>query len=339
MNGSTHAWLSRLVLIPLAASGVTALADTAVAADGRGWTARPSLITARAGADVATVDGRIVVVGGFGPDLNDPTVFDSAESRGAAGNGVWRTVTPMRHARANPAVAALDGSVYAAGGFDLDGFVDSVERFDQRIGTWSESPTLPVPRGSAGGAALGGRFYVAGGLIPGLPEDEITDSVVAFDPVTQRWVSVASMNIARRFTRLVSAGGRLYAIGGLGRDGRTLSSVERYDPALNRWQLMASMSTDRGNPGVVAVSRGRKQQIVVVGGARLVNFDGVEDLRSTEVYDLDTGCWTVLPDLLPRGRATLVAAAQADGSILAIGGAVEAGGVETATAEVHALRI
>ena len=306
------------------AAGRTAVHD----GGSSGWVERPPLNHPRGGLDVATVKGRILAIGGFDFELG---FFDFVEARRVRGEGTWRTLPPMPTARGNLATAELGGFVYAIGGVGgNDMALDVVERFDPRTRSWSPSPSLPQPRDSAGAAALGGRLYVAGGFIVADGTGETTASVLAFDPRTRAWTAVAPMPTAREKLRLVAAGRHLYAIGGLSSEGRTLSTVERYDPRSNTWTAVASMNQDRGLPGAVAVKRGHERLIVVVGGAQLVDFEYAGPaLRSTEVYSLDTGRWRLLNAQLPRGRAALVAAAEADGTVLAIGGFFD-GGVSTA---------
>jgi N-acetylneuraminic acid mutarotase len=176
----------------------------------------------------------------------------------------------------------------------------------------------------------------AGGFVSAAGVAETTASVLAFDSRRAAWTAVAPMPTAREKLRLVAAGRHLYAIGGLSPAGQTLSTVERYDPRSNTWTAVASMNQDRGVPGAVVVNRGHERLIVVVGGAQAVDFQSGPFLRSTEVYSLDTGRWRVLKAQLPRGRASLVCAAESDGTVLAIGGAVDLG---VPTAEVHALEL
>jgi N-acetylneuraminic acid mutarotase len=245
----------------------------------------------------------------------------------------------MPTARANAAVAVVGGTVYAVGGFTDDQTLDVVEKFDPATGSWSPSTKLPAPRGAAGAAVLGDRLYVAGGSVAvGPDDDEITASVLAYNPVTQSWTSVAPMPTARWRLRLVAAGGHLFAIGGQSKSGSTLSTVERYDPKANTWATVAPMNQNRGVPGVVAVNRGADRLIVVVGGCQFANGQRLPFLRSTEVYNVDTDRWFLLPAQLPSGRCSLGAAVDAAGSVLAISGVVDVKDTVTATAEVDALK-
>jgi N-acetylneuraminic acid mutarotase len=302
-----------------------------------GWTSQPPLNLARAGHDVATVDGRILALGGFDP--TEPDVFNSMEGRRVSGTGTWHTLAPMPTARANPAAAELGGAVYVSGGFSNEGpILDVVERYNPSGGTWTASTNLPVPRAAAGSAGLGGLLYVAGGYVPAGDADAVTASVVAFDPTKRTWTSVAPLATARARLRLVATGGHLYAIGGQSAEDNTLSTVERYDPRSNKWTTVAAMNQDRGLPGAVAVNHGTDHLIVVVGGCQFVSGQLLGLRPTTEVYNTATDKWHLLQVQLPSGRCSLGAATDADGRVLAIGGAIDMNG-PTATAAVDALQL
>jgi N-acetylneuraminic acid mutarotase len=343
-----RSWLPGLALMPLVALAAPnggpgrvhprlELSASTVTAPSTGWSQLPPLQVARAGLDVATVNGDILAIGGFNPVK--PGVFNLVEAHRADAAQSWRPLTPMPTGRANAAAAELGGSVYVVGGFDDEQTFDVVEKYDPATGSWSPSPRLPAARGAAAAASLGGLLYVAGGsMTVGPDDDEITASVVAFNPVKQSWASVAPMPTARWRLRLVAAGGQLYAIGGQSAEGNTLSTVERYDPSSNTWTTVAPMNQDRAVPGVVAVNQGSRRLIVVVGGCQFAEGQRLPFLQSTEVYNLDTGQWLLLPAQLPLGRCSLGAAVTADGSVLAIGGGTDAKGIVIGTSEVDALR-
>jgi hypothetical protein len=212
--------------------------------------------------------------------------------------------------------------VYAIGGIgQAENTLDVVETFDPRSGRWTTSLPLPQPRAAPGAAGLGGLLYVAGGEVQ-LAADtfEVTNSVLVYDPKQHIWRSVAPMPTARTRLRLVALGRYLYAIGGQPDPaGPSLTTVERYDPKSNRWITMTPMVQSRYLPCAVETRVGHRRVLVVVGG-----FDP-DARRTTEVFDPDTGRWTLLDVLLPIGRGTHDCATEADGTVLAIGGANGAG--------------
>ncbi|GIF20569.1 hypothetical protein Ate02nite_32990 [Paractinoplanes tereljensis] len=289
---------------------------------------------ARGGLDVVAVDGGIFVMGGFDPAK--PAFFDSVEMRRTGGVGTWHDVAPMPTARTNPAAAVLGGKIYVAGGVTNDDTdSDVVEVYDPRSGRWSTSTRMPFARSAGAAAVLDGVLYVAGGGLG----DETLASVVAYDPAARRWRTVAPMPTARWALRLVASNGHLYAIGGRSTEENSLATVERYDPKANTWTTVAPMHNTRAVPGVVAVDRGNDHFIVVVAGCPVANGVVGDFFTTTEVFNVKTGRWRVLPAQLPRGRCSLGSALEADGSVLAISGGVKINGVITATPEVEALRL
>jgi N-acetylneuraminic acid mutarotase len=328
---------SRYWLVVLSALSLLTFSVQPASATARstGWVARPPLNQGRIGATVATVDGKIVVFGGF---TFAGETLGSTEARRVAGSGVWRTLAPMPTPRANAAAAALGDAVYVIGGYPVEGTSDLVERYDVKTNTWSTATKLPRPRGASAAATLNDRIYVAGGYYPLAQDEEIaTNSVIAFDPRKRAWQPMAPMPTARGFLRLVAAGNHLYAIGGLAADGNSLTTVERYDPRTDRWTMLAPMNVARRVPGVVAVQHGSDTLIAAVGGCQTVDGQLVGFDTTTEVYSVRTGTWRTLSALLPGGRCSLNAAAEADGTVLAIGGITNFDN-RSETAEVLAIR-
>jgi N-acetylneuraminic acid mutarotase len=321
-------WLGVITLVlvtALAGPAVSAppsAAGSDVAGDEAGrssqWIARPPLRHARGGLGVATVGGQILAIGGFDED----TIFDVVEARRVSGTGRWRDLAPLPTARANLATAEVGGLVYAVGGIDDVDNSDVVETFNPTTGRWATSVPLPQPRAFAGAAGLGGLLYVAGGEVKLAPDTyEATNSVLVYDPKQNTWRSVAPMPTARQRLRLVASGRYLYAIGGFDLAGQSLTTVERYEPKSNSWTTMNPMVESRALPCAVETKVGKRRVLVVVGGFEFPGDGTVDGRRTTEVFDPDTGRWTLLDVLLPPiGRGSHDCATEADGTVLAIGG-------------------
>jgi N-acetylneuraminic acid mutarotase len=288
---------------------------------------------------VATVGRQILAIGGF----DELSYLGVVEARRVKGPGVWRDLAPMPTARGNLATAEVDGLVYAIGGLgEGDNTLDVVEKFDPRSGRWTTSRPLPQPRDGPGAAGLGGLLYVAGGFL--LP-DGVTNSVIVYDPKQNTWRSIAPMPTARERLRLVASGRYLYAIGGAaigeaGQFGPSLTTVERYDPKSNSWATMNPMAESRVLPCAVETKVGKRRVLVVVGGVEF-SAEGafVDARRTTEVFDPDTGRWTLLDVLLPTVRASHDCATEADGTVLAIGGITHIGDLFIFLANVDALSL
>ena len=303
------------------------------------WTTRPPLHHARVGLASATVKGQILAIGGFDPNM-EPT-FDFVETRRRTGDRTWHDLVALPTRRANLSAADLDGFVYAVGGIPKEGQIsDAVDRYNPDAKAWGPSPKLPVGRAGAGVVGLNGLLYVAGGELPSTgPADQITDSMITYNPTNMTWTPVTSMPTKRTRFRLVAARGQLYAIGGFSEAGQALATVERYDPGSHSWDTVASMHQARVLPGAVVLRAGQRRYIVVVGGGGgQPETSQFKHLRTTEVYNMDTDRWELLKALLPHGKISLVSEVEDDSTVLAIGGAVAAHG-GSATASVDGLAL
>ena len=73
-----------------------------------------------------------------------------------------------------------------------------------------------------------------------------------YDPDTDEWTTLASMNIKRSRVSLVANSGRLYAVGGY--DGNSnLASMEVYSAEENVWRYAANMVAHEGGVGIGVV--------------------------------------------------------------------------------------
>lgn len=298
------------------------------------WKNRASLPSPRKASCGATLNGHILVAGGITDDTKPPVA--SVEARRAAGKGEWQSLPPMPTPRGNPTAAEVDGMMYVVGGVNSTGFLDVVERFDPRTREWTTSPALPEQRLQAAAAGLRDLLYVTGGSVPNNGGDMNTDSVVVFNhkKPASGWKQLAPMSVTRARHGLVAAGGHLYAIGGENQDFDTISTAERYDPGTNTWTAIAPMHESRAFSGMTVIGH----HIAVVGGYTRVG-ESSTFLRTTEVYDTHTDRWRTLDAQLPRPKVSLVAAAETNGSLLAIGGATVVDGKQPITADVLALKL
>ena len=173
---------------------------------------------------------------------------------------------------------------------------------------WRELPPMATPRQEVGVAALDGKVYVMGGLLPG---GEATLVVERFDVSDERWESVAPLlgDAGLHHVGAAAVGGRVYAIGGLiNPTFAGVSAVNAYDPGSGEWEPRADLLTARGAMGVATLN-GR---IYAAGG------QSRGSLRDFAVYDPELDRWAVLSPL-PSQRNHLVAVGL-DGFLYAIGG-------------------
>jgi N-acetylneuraminic acid mutarotase len=202
-------------------------------------------------------------------------------------------------------VAALDGKIYVAGGFNGQA---AFQVYDPATDSWSELADLPTPRAGVAAVALDGMVYVIGGnLGPGWWGD-VTGITEVYDPATGTWSSVAPMPTGRDTLAATVLDGFIYAAGGIHvlgeHDWESLNAVESYDPITGTWTVRADMRRGRELFSLHAVAG----KVMAIGAP--IPYD--------EVYDPATDTWEKVPPMpTPRHGA---AAAMVDGLIYLFGG-------------------
>jgi N-acetylneuraminic acid mutarotase len=154
------------------------------------------------------VDGKIVVVGGFGTKyklLDSITVYDPATNR-------WTNRAPMPTVRDHLTADVVHGVLYAIGGRPLDPAknYDVVEAYDLATNQWTKKASMPSKRGGLGSAVIAGKIHTFGG--------ETRNSVFAnhevYDPAHDTWSDAEPMPTARHGLAVVAVDDKIYVIGG-----------------------------------------------------------------------------------------------------------------------------
>jgi len=114
--------------------------------------------------------------------------------------------------------------------------VPDVARYDPATRKWENLEALPEPRSSHDAALVESRLYVAGGWQLKGKEQlwHSTAYVMDLSVSTPRWEAIAAPPFHRRALALGGAHGKLYALGGMSKDGVS-QQVDIYDPQANRW--------------------------------------------------------------------------------------------------------
>lgn len=194
------------------------------------WLTRAPMPTPRNAFGIATVKGKIYVAGGWGftgPDqqgvLNVLEVYDPAMD-------TWTTRASMPTARNALAAAAVNGKIYAMGGWTGTENTATVERYDPATDTWTEVRPMNAPNAGLSAAVLGGKIYAMGG-----------SAVEVYDPLQDTWTTTRSTNWAPRYwLAAATIKGTLYTVGGAESGdasnlGALYDTVQEYDPAADAW--------------------------------------------------------------------------------------------------------
>lgn len=149
----------------------------------------------------------------------------------------WAAVSPLRQARSQLQLLALDGHLYAVGGECLL----SVERYDPRADRWTA--VAPLPRGAFAvaheAAACNGEIYVSGG--------SLFYRLLKYDPRRDEWLECPCSRSRERSADMVALNGFLYRFdlgavrgGEEGGVGPGAVSVWRYHCLAKQWSPCAA---------------------------------------------------------------------------------------------------
>lgn len=235
-------------------------------------------------------------------------------NRGSPANSRREPPTPTL--RDGPSGVVAGDSAYLVGGvagLNYSGTkatsLSTVERFDFSSETYDRLPPLPEERNHVGLAAWRGDLFAVGGLRDDLEGGDAATDVWRLVPGGKRWTSLASMPTARGAAGAAVIGDRLYLVGGIGKGGRRLNTLEAYDLVEDRWIRLPSMRVVRDHLGVVA----HGGRLYALGGRTIGSA-----FADFERYDPATNRWERLAPI-PEPTAGFGMAAFGD-RIVAAGG-------------------
>ena len=252
-------------------------------------------------------------------------VTDKPVSGASATENSWVTKAPMSQARAGLGVAAVNGKIYAIGGYnDSHTFLGTNEMYDPETGNWLNKTPMPTPRSQFAISVYQNKIYVTGGLLKEPFADRVRASAAneVYDPSTDTWESKASMPTPRSGLSASVVKGKIYLLGG----GQEFpypnwgpSSInEVYDPETDTWATKTSMP----QRVFLAASVVLDEKIHVLGGQFEFLGGGFGDFH--QVYDTENDTWTMVtpvPEGFYSAGAGVTTGTYAPKRIYVIGGA------------------
>jgi hypothetical protein len=300
-----------------------------------------SLANAR-GSHTATLlaDGHVLIAGG-GPAswLNASSSYLASAELYDPGTGTFSSTGSMTTPRdGHTATALLDGRVLMAGGNDLgDHGIASAELYDPETGTFTATGSMTTARGFHTATRLSdGRVLITGGDPAAWTfSGPYLASAEVYDPATGTFTATGSMAVGRELhAASLLSDGRVLITGGVTYNGVvSLDSAELYDPTTGSFSPTGPMTDGRVFQTASMLPDGR---VLIAGG--LVNgrvyANNPTFLASAEIYDPTTGTFGPIGPMADM-RAYHTATVLADGRVLIIAGAVDAGVTTLASAEIY----
>jgi N-acetylneuraminic acid mutarotase len=135
-----------------------------------------------------------------------------------------------------------------------------LEIYDPLSNTWSTGAPMPNGVSGAVGAAINGKFYVAGGA--SVNETPALAILQIYDPATDTWSSGAPMSTPHYGGVGGVIDGKFYVTGGWTPTGGLNATLEIYDPVSNTW----TTGTPEPTPLALSVGAVINSKLFVAGG-------------------------------------------------------------------------
>uniref|UniRef100_A0AAX7TEP0 BTB domain-containing protein n=1 Tax=Astatotilapia calliptera TaxID=8154 RepID=A0AAX7TEP0_ASTCA len=216
-------------------------------------------------------------------------------------------LSPMHYARSGLGTAALNGKFIAAGGYNREECLRTVECYDPKEDRWTFIAPMRTPRARFQMAVLMGQLYVIGGSNG--HSDELSCGE-KYDPRTDEWTQVPELRTNRCNAGVCSLNNKLYVVGGSDPCGQKgLKNCDAFDPVAKTWTNCASLNIRRHQAAVCELDG----FMYAIGGAESWNC-----LNTVERYNPENNTWTLIApmNVARRGAAVAVHA----GKLFVVGG-------------------
>ena len=191
------------------------------------WSTRASMPALSSCGGSAVISGKLYVFSGCTRSSTGAQVAAGLLHRYDPATNRWTTLRSAPAVHFSPAVRAVNGKLYVAGGNDgASVAIGRLDVYDPATNAWSTRAAMPTARVAAAAAGVGGKLYVIGGRNAGTS----LNKVEAYDPVTNRWSTRASMPTARSGLGVGVINDLVYAVAGRRNSTTIVATNERFTP-------------------------------------------------------------------------------------------------------------
>ncbi|XP_067086432.1 influenza virus NS1A-binding protein homolog A [Osmerus mordax] len=262
---------------------------------------------------LAVLDGVLSVIflhGRSSPQTSPsatPCLLKSLSFEGQPEEPEERPLSPMHYARSGLGTAALHGRLVAAGGYNREECLRTVECYDPKDDRWTFMAPMRTPRARFQMAVLMGQLYVMGGSNG--HSDELSCGET-YDPHTDEWAQVPELRTNRCNAGVCALNNKLFVVGGSDPCGQKgLKNCDAFDPVSKTWNNCAPLNIRRHQAAVCEL----EGFMYVIGGAESWNC-----LNTVERYNPENNTWTLIApmNVARRGAGVAVYA----GKLFVVGG-------------------
>jgi hypothetical protein len=187
------------------------------------------------------------------------------------GLGAWTSLSPMPTPRGFLSAVALNGQLYAIGGFSSSAngsCLNSVEAYDPANNTWATKHAFPFHGYGFAAVTINGLIYVFGGAdCDDSGNSEAT--VYSYDPTTNAWTLVTTMPFGAYGVMSVATDGTsAYLVGGSNAaSGDFNPNIQIYDTTTATWTTGAAIENQGAGVVWKTGANGAAAALVIFGGA------------------------------------------------------------------------
>lgn len=191
------------------------------------WVRMADMPAGRARHGMASIEGKLYVVGGEGPNASRVFVYDTFQAE-------WSDLgADLPAPRKDLGVVAASGRVFALGGRTGNGVTAQVHVLDVEARRWRQADALPAPRADAAVGVVAGKIHLAGGRSND-PMRTFSEHYV-LDASGGGWRTAEPLPLPRLGAASAGSGGAFVIVGGSGGAGvfslfTTSDVVDIYKP-------------------------------------------------------------------------------------------------------------
>jgi N-acetylneuraminic acid mutarotase len=182
------------------------------------WDTCASIPTARVWHAACLLEGKIYVMGGVPGFQRVDTISPyTLVERYDPETDTWDTCASLPTGRWGLSACALNGKIYAIGGYSKKTTLSSVEVYDPVSDQWSTKQSMNFPRGEMGLTALRGKIYaICGSMWDGFHNTKIYENFEVYDPESDTWtLNSDTIPKSRIGLAAVTVNDRIYIAGGV----------------------------------------------------------------------------------------------------------------------------
>jgi N-acetylneuraminic acid mutarotase len=196
----------------------------------------------------------------------------------------------------------IKGRFYLIGGRK----VQDISVFDPKTSTWSNAAKPPIELHHFQAIVYKDEIYIAGAMTAGYPHEKPLANIYIYNPKADSWRIGAAIPAERQrgACGAVVYKNKFYLVCGI-LDGHWTGNVnwfDEYDPQTNQWKKLPDAPVARDHFKAAIVDG----KLYCIGGAQT---DAMEKkvldktISEIDVYDFNTGTWSVANAKLPTPRA------------------------------------